>query len=150
MIQCRELHQIEIQVDQLCSGKAAYRSLESRSLRFLGVVAIWVQICTLLGNSGHLNKSETRGKSRSSFGVRPNCLVCRRIVGLFPRRSTPSPYTHRELQGPHRTVSVAELLSTVVPPTSVVVVIVNGPAHALVGTKNGNEMVFDVPAGIVN
>ena len=37
-----------------------------------------------------------------------------------------------------------------VPATSVVVVIVNGPAHALFGIKNGNEMVFDVPAAIVN
>ena len=45
---------------------------------------------------------------------------------------------------------MAEVLSIGVPPTKVVVVIVNGPAHALVGIKNGNEMVFDVPAGIVN
>ena len=47
-------------------------------------------------------------------------------------------------------MSVAEVLSTGVPPTSVVVVIVNGPAHALFGIKNGNETDFEVPACIVN
>ena len=41
-------------------------------------------------------------------------------------------------------------MSTGVPPTSVVAVVVNVPVHALVGIKNGNEIVFDVPAAIVN
>ena len=42
------------------------------------------------------------------------------------------------------------MLSTGVPATSVVVVIVNGPAHAVFGIKNGNEMDFEVPVCIVN
>ena len=45
---------------------------------------------------------------------------------------------------------MADVLSTGVPATSVVVVIVNGPAHALFGIKNGNDTDFDVPACIVN
>ena len=48
------------------------------------------------------------------------------------------------------TVSVAAVLSTAIPPSSVVAVVVYVPAHAFFGTINGNETVFDVPAANVN
>ncbi len=47
-------------------------------------------------------------------------------------------------------MSVVELLSTDFPPTSVVVAIVNFPAHAYFGITNGNEIFLFVPAAIVN
>ena len=47
-------------------------------------------------------------------------------------------------------MSVADVLSTGVPATSVVVVIVNVPAQAVLGIKNGNETDFEVPGCIVN
>jgi hypothetical protein len=45
---------------------------------------------------------------------------------------------------------VAEVLSTGVPPTNVVEVVVNVPVHAVFGIRNGNETDFEVPACIVN
>ena len=42
------------------------------------------------------------------------------------------------------------MLSTGAPPISVVAVVVNVPAHALFGIKNGNETDFEVPGCIVN
>src|SRR5882762_1329198 len=50
----------------------------------------------------------------------------------------------------HCTVRVAEELSTGVPPTSVVEVVVNVPVQAVFGIKNGKETDFEVPAFIVN
>jgi len=45
---------------------------------------------------------------------------------------------------------VAEVLSTGVPLTNVVEVVVNVPVHAVFGIRNGNETDFEVPACIVN
>jgi len=47
-------------------------------------------------------------------------------------------------------VSVAAVSSTAVPFISVVEVTEYVPTHAVFGTMNWNEMVFDVPFGIVN
>jgi hypothetical protein len=51
---------------------------------------------------------------------------------------------------PYFTVSVADVLSTGLPPIIVVEVVVNVPVHAVFGMMNGNEMDFEVPAFIVN
>jgi len=47
-------------------------------------------------------------------------------------------------------VRVVAVLSTADPPISVVEVIVNGPAQALLGMKKGNETDFEAPGCIVN